>query len=399
MTVRIINADVFDGLKRLPDKSVHCCVTSPPYWGMRKYGGEQNMIGLESTFEEHVEKMVAVFREVRRVLRDDGSLWLNYGDGYWGGKGQSSQAWSSENQDRETLQKDHHHVAGKGQTRPTDGKHDIIKPKDLILMPATIAMALRADGWWIRSEIIWAKKNSMPESVQDRPTNAHEKVFLLTKSAKYFYDGVAVRVPSAYPNERRHPKGSEGAWEMDGRPKEKQPYGKKLRDSTLLGTSNLRNVWSMPTFSYPGNHYATFPPALAETCIKAGTSEEGVCSKCGAPAVREVKKRGGTTGRSWHNHENDETHGNKPGDRTMTAAFETGEYQVETVGWKRSCECDVELGAATILDCFGGSGTSGLVADRLQRNAILIEINPDYCDMARARILQDAPMFTEVEIE
>ena len=359
------------------------------------------MIGLEPTLEEHLEKLVAVFREVRRVLRDDGTLWLNYGDGYWGGKGQSSQAWSARNMDRDTLQKDYHHIAGKGETRPTDRRHDLFKPKDLIMMPARVAMALHADGWWVRSEIIYAKKNCMPESVTDRPTSSHEKIFLMTKSHKYFYDAMAVRVAGSPNTHARRKDGQKKP--MKGTEENDNRTGtwvdkRTIEEQAAIGT-NLRNVWHLATHSYPGNHWATFPPVLVETCIKAGTSEECVCSACGAPSIREVRKRGGTTGRSWHNHEHDQTKGNRPDDRTMASAYETGDYQVESAGWKDGCECKADKVPATVLDCFGGSGTTGLVADRMQRNAILIEINREYCEMAQARLLEDAPMFTDVLME
>ena len=183
MSVQILVGDAITKLRELPDESVHCVVTSPPYWGLRAYKGEPGMIGLEPTFEEHLENLVAVFREVRRVLRKDGTLWLNYGDAYATGttaKRKPTRAdvdvggWKSRMGDR----------------RSDDTK---LKPKDLMMMPARVAMALQADGWWLRSEIVWHKPNPMPESVTDRPTNAHEKVFLLSKSAKYFYDAEAVR--------------------------------------------------------------------------------------------------------------------------------------------------------------------------------------------------------------
>ena len=158
MAVDIRVGDALAVLRDMPDASVHCVITSPPYWGLRAYGGDPGMIGLEPTFAEHIENLLAVFREVRRVLRKDGTLWLNYGDAYWGGKGQSNFAYAASHTDRKTLQRSHHHVAGEmGQTRPTDGKHDIFKPKDLMMMPARVAMALQDDGWWLRADICWHK--------------------------------------------------------------------------------------------------------------------------------------------------------------------------------------------------------------------------------------------------
>src|SRR3990172_4163559 len=197
MSAKILEGNVLETLKDLPACSVQCVVTSPPYYGLRDYGME-SQIGLEPSPEAYVETLVTVFREVKRILKDDGTLWLNLGDSYWGGKGQSSQAWSTEHQDRNTLQKTQHQITGKGETRPTDGKHPVIKPKDLIGIPWMVAFALRADGWYLRSEIIWAKPNTMPESVIDRFTKSHEYIFLLSKSAQYFYDFEAILEPANF---------------------------------------------------------------------------------------------------------------------------------------------------------------------------------------------------------
>ena len=182
MSVRIMVGDALSQLAALPDASVHCAVTSPPYWGLRAYRGDAGMIGLEPTFDEHLENLVAVFREVRRVLRADGTLWLNYGDAYSGGVpgGASPDGARKGRADMASA------------AAPKRGRE--WKPKDLLMMPARVAMALQADGWWLRSEIVWHKPNPMPESCTDRPTSAHEKLFLLSKSAKYFYDAEAVRV-------------------------------------------------------------------------------------------------------------------------------------------------------------------------------------------------------------
>ena len=185
MSVRILEGDALTQLATLPAESVHCVVTSPPYWGLRSYGGDAGMIGLEPTLDEHIANLVAVFREVWRVLRTDGTVWLNYGDAYandgkWGG--------STGGLHNTAL---HGSASSIGRAKVKTG----LKPKDLMMLPARVALALQADGWWLRSEIIWAKPNPMPESVTDRPTNAHEKIFLLSKAARYFYDAEAVRVP------------------------------------------------------------------------------------------------------------------------------------------------------------------------------------------------------------
>jgi len=261
-------------------------------------------IGLEPSPEAYVEALVNVFREVWRVLKDDGVLWLNLGDSYWGGKGQSSQAWSTEHQDRNTLQKSQHQITGKGETRPTDGKHPVIKPKDLIGIPWMVAFALRADGWYLRQDIIWNKPNPMPESVTDRCTKAHEYIFLLTKSRVYYYDQDAIRVPYAEASLPRALRGtSENNKWADGAPgstahtisqprknvrkqfeKEHGGGGSGLKghsgytaaDGRLLINPLGRNkwsVWEVPTVAYKEAHFATFPPDLIQPCILAGSKE------------------------------------------------------------------------------------------------------------------------------
>ena len=249
MSVRILVGDCLERLRTLPEESVHCVVTSPPYWGLRDYGVE-GAIGLEPTFGEHINTIVTIFREVRRVLRSDGTLWLNYGDRYHNGDSLSG-----------------------------------LKPKDLVMMPARVALALQADGWWLRSEIVWHKPNPMPESVRDRPTSAHEKIYLLTKSARYFYDAEAVREEDAgtdHPRNILHrPEPSGGIF---------PPHrGIRTAEGKNGGGRNLRNLWTIATHPFSKAHFATFPPKLVEPCIKAGTSEKGCCPECGAPRVRVVE--------------------------------------------------------------------------------------------------------------
>lgn len=300
MSVRIINADVLDGLRSLADESVHCVVTSPPYWGLRDYGVD-GQIGREATLDEHIAIMVAVFAEVRRVLRSDGTMWFNYGDAYC----------SDPKKGRATPEQCGKHSYLNGQPNqcrvpPTDG----LKPKDLLLLPARIALALQADGWWVRKEIIWHKPNPMPESVTDRPTSSHEKVYLMTKSEQYAYDAEAVKEPGVEPERQRYDR-------IGG------TNGHLVRHSSggVIGASaqrNLRDVWTIACEPFPEAHFATFPTRLAETCIKAGCPAGG-----------------------------------------------------------------------TVLDPFGGSGTTGVVADRLGRDAVLIEINPEYVSIAKRRLAKD----------
>jgi DNA modification methylase len=225
MRPEVIQGDVREVLKTLDDKSVQCVVTSPPYWGLRDYGVD-DQLGLEATPEEFVENMVDVFREVKRVLRNDGTLWLNLGDTFFN--------------------------------------------KNLLGMPWRVALALQADGWYLRSDIIWNKPNPMPESVADRPTKSHEYIFLLTKSAKYYYDAEAIKENGEYPAGTKAAKGSAKRYSTDlvnSRPPEYKVYD---------GLRNKRSVWRITTKPYKGAHFATFPEELPETCIKAGTQKGDV---------------------------------------------------------------------------------------------------------------------------
>ena len=245
-------------LQTLPKQSVHCCVTSPPYFGLRDYGMAEQ-IGLEPTPEQFVAELVAVFREVRRVLRDDGTLWLNLGDSYAvNGVGRAYGA-----SDRAVGRAD----APGSPRRAPDG----LKPKDLIGIPWRVAFALQADGWYLRQDIIWHKPNPMPESVTDRCTKAHEYVFLLSKSARYFYDADAVKLPSV----STHPRGGVNAFRGQGHYRESAggPANRNGRDLKQVGRDELRNrrsVWTIATQPYKDAHFATFPPALVEPCILAG---------------------------------------------------------------------------------------------------------------------------------
>ena len=382
MRVRILVGDCLERLRTLPEESVHCVVTSPPYWGLRDYG-VAGAIGLEPTFEEHLGTLVTVFREVRRVLRSDGTLWLNYGDSYSSGDRSTYRSGASDNKG---------HLVQNGLARPKTPSG--LKPKDLVMMPARVALALQADGWWLRSEIVWHKPNPMPESVRDRPTSAHEKLFLLTKAARYFYDAVAVRVACS-PNtharrkDRERPrKGSDTYDRRAGTWKEKRTVAEQAE----IG-ANLRNVWTIATHAYPGAHFATFPPKLVEPCIKAGTSERGACPECGAPWTR-------VTERKQVNPGNRQTNGPRSMERRQeSAGFEQRlETQVETLGWQPTCEHDTEPVRCKVLDPFGGAGTVGLVASRLGRDAILIELNPEYAEMAERRIHGDAPLLADVGV-
>jgi DNA modification methylase len=346
VSVNVITGDCLEVLRTLPEQSVNCIVTSPPYWGLRDYGHELQL-GLEKTPDEYVKTMAYVFREARRVLRDDGTLWVNLGDSYNGSRG-GEQAAGGQMADRSV-------AAARCRVRNATLEAPNLKPKDLVGIPWRVAFALQADGWYLRSDIIWHKPNPMPESVTDRPTKSHEYIFLFAKSERYYYDadaiaepvsqsmldqieqgytgtatkdydGAGVQDPSAVKarilsrsgNKERKFRGEHGG--VDGS-RSHQGFGVPWEGYTR----NKRTVWPITTKAYKGAHFATMAPELAETCILAGCPQGG-----------------------------------------------------------------------TVLDPFGGAGTTGLVADRLQRNAVLIELNPEYAAMARERITQDAPLFTEV---
>lgn len=340
MNVEILTGDCRQLLKTLPDESVQCCVTSPPYWGLRDYG-HADQIGQEKTPQEFVQTMVEVFREVRRALKPDGVLWLNLGDSY-------AANWPCPRRSEigaESLEN------GKRESRPPR-MGDGLKNKDLVGIPWMVAFALRADGWWLRSDIIWNKANCMPESVTDRPTRSHEYLFLMTKSERYYYDHEAIKEPCIYdvdgtgtsarkaraqsdlksfPNGERNgirSGGYKNSVNFEGKNKgaEKQRghsrrhagfndrWDTMEKEEQCTGMRNKRDVWTIAPANYPEAHFATYPPDLIKPCILAGT---------------------------------------KAGD--------------------------------IVLDPFGGSGTTGMVARELGRGAILIELNPEYVGLIEKR--------------
>lgn len=268
-------------LRELPGESVHTCVTSPPYWGLRDYG-QPGQIGLEKTPEEYVARMVEVFREVRRVLRDDGTLWLNLGDSYAGGAKRNTGRNDENPEDiarRSALYQTGRPKALSGGNKPgaIEVEHGL-KPKDLVGIPWRVAFALQADGWYLRSDIIWNKPNAMPESVRDRPTKAHEYIFLLSKSPKYYYDADAIREPHTSPQNIKYNKKTRNnqSWSDS-----QKGVGNAQRDSFGgVGYNpkgrNKRTVWNVSTRPFKGAHFAVFPPDLIRPCILAGAPEGGV---------------------------------------------------------------------------------------------------------------------------
>ena len=298
--IKLLQGDCRDVLKTLDDKSVNCCVTSPPYFGLRDYGVD-GQIGLEQTPDAYVAELVSVFREVKRVLRDDGTLWLNLGDSYVS----SPTGGLSSIPSKMTGGRDNQIAAS---ARP-DKSGFGLSQKQLIGIPWRVAFALQADGWYLRQDIIWNKPNPMPESVRDRCTKAHEYVFLLSKSPRYYFDSEAIKEPSS-------------KFEKEGPRPKTQPNGLRADDAKKLGgfqmqvteTRTRRSVWTVASRPYKGAHFATFPPALIEPCILAG------CPKGG-----------------------------------------------------------------TVLDPFGGSGTTGSVAASEGMDAIMIELNPEYVELQKDR--------------
>jgi DNA modification methylase len=423
---RIHCGDALDVLATLPGGSVQACITSPPYWGLRDYGvkprvwdgdpkcrhrwgaGERGRrsdlrpaeesrsrerlgrdhrqgragvkggcycrrcgawrgcLGLEPDPDLYVEHLVSVLSEVRRVLRDDGTLWLNLGDSF------------AANRPYRVPDPKRGEPGGPLPARVPAA----LKPKDLVGIPWRVAFALQADGWWLRSDIVWAKPNAMPESVADRPTRAHEFVFLLAKAPRYFYDAEAVREPD---QARRSGNGYK-------RP-ERLSYGgseaPRGQDFEWVGGSgrNRRSVWTVPTQCFKGAHFATFPEALVEPCLLAGSSPTA-CRTCGAPWRRIVDARRLLDGEkeikgSW-------TKADKLHSGRSLEATGYGQWRVEirrqTVGWEPTCEHDDPGGRCLVLDPFAGAATTGIVAARHGRDFLGIELSGAYARMARRRM-------------
>lgn len=520
----VIQGDCREALAGMPAGSVHCAATSPPYYNLRDYGtgeweggsagcdhvtdsirirnnlaksannydgGNRNpdrrkdknetikiayrevcgkcgarrvdrQIGLEGTPEEYIANLVAVGREIWRVLRDDGVWWLNLGDSYWGsGKwnstgGESMFGEHVRSQWLDTL---------KSNNTPnyTLGKHEVLKPKDLVGIPWRAAFALQAAGWWLRSDVIeevelycpcgcghvleeriwrwsqdrdliWRKPNPMPESVTDRPTKAHEYVFLLTKSERYFYDAEAIKEPVATATVARARASNNGAARKDrGEAQWQGGLTPGQQDRWYEGVGgdskrNMRSVWEIATESFPGAHFATFPTELARRCILAGSSERGCCPECGAPWERVVASESylyrPTTG------SDEQKYKQMPSETYAGAGLgESGGHRAvrsKTLGWRPGCGCsglpiiedppargskepqanfEMRMGEwrerwellrsqydagqtrpCVVLDPFGGAGTVGVVCKELKRDYVLIELNGEYCEMARERI-------------
>ena len=539
-------------------ESVHCVVTSPPYYGLRDYGlpsqvwgGEPDCnhefgptihgggssgsldgstlqgtpaaeerrqrweshvccdcgawsgsLGLEPSVEMYVEHLVEVFREVWRVLRPDGTLWLNMGDSYVGSWGNYHPFGTGGQRSKQTERWERPGYSDVHRRPPTANMLGGLKRKDLIGMPWRVALALQTDGvadlhaldiiqriraeivedhqehgetpsdrvlaildrlnaeyaeakgesWWLRSDIIWRKLNPMPSSTPDRPTPAHEYVFLMSRSARYYYDRVAIREPYADSTIARVSQTS--FWDQTGGEKDygatgvnanrsarralenvakRTPGGWNVNhdESDLKGSypqktdkqrghsrahagfndlwdamskaeqqaagANRRDVWTIATQPFPGSHFATFPEKLVEPCILAGTSEHGVCADCGAPWERVVERNDAPHDGTTVTQYEDGSAANRLA-LLRQAARERGEEYVQTVtttGWEPTCDHDAEVVPATLLDPFCGSGTTGVVALRHGRSFVGIELNPEYVTMAEERIVADAPLLNQ----
>ena len=386
--------------------------TTCPKCGARRIDAQ---LGLEETPSAYVAAMVAVFGEVRRILRKDGVLFLNCGDSYYGGKG----ANGSSKARRTAAERGYTQSGGTVlmDTRPLDLPQDGLKPKDLVGIPWMLAFALRDDGWWLRQDIIWSKPNPMPESVTDRCTKAHEYIFLLTKRAQYYWDQEAVKETSeGSPNRAVFRGGGSytggNSFDNDAI----KPSVDAGMPQTNSATRNPRSVWTIPTQSFPGAHFATFPEAIPERCIKAGTSERGCCPKCGTPWRRVVERP--KPPREVFSQTRKPADGfvnriDLPGGGIVGSGQKLQNWlnanPPTTTGWRAACKCNADDPVpCTVLDPFCGSATTLAVAAQLGRHAIGIELNPEYAAMGERRIAQavkpsthrtdaaaDAPLFED----
>jgi DNA modification methylase len=410
----IICGDALTKLKNLPDGIIQTCITSPPYWGLRDYGVE-GQIGLEPSPEEYVSALVEIMREVKRVLRDDGTLWLVLGDSYagsWGDSGHRPERTGIDGVQREKntdwYKRDGHPRMNKPPTVSPPG----LKPKDLVGIPWRVAFALQEDGWWLRSDIIWAKPNPMPESVSDRPTSAHEHIFLMTKSPKYYYDQDAIREPRKEESKKRAIRGTgeenkyaDGTYFPDhklspqivSQPRKHLGYDnmeeKVKSGETVLHPlgANKRNVWTINTESFSEAHFATFPTNIVEPCILAGSSRQA-CPKCGTPWVRVVERTvvEPLDEKPYQGQRQLRPATMGPGSQgNQSSSLAQPEKVARKLGdFIPGCKCENNdgTGKSVVMDPFAGSGTTGLVAVRLGRSFVGIDLNSEYCDMMKRRL-------------
>ena len=373
--IKFLQGNCIDKIKELDDNSIDCVVSSPPYFGLRDYGVD-GQFGLEKTYQDYLTNTVKVFETFKPKLKDTATIWWNVGDSYSSGKRTSTTNQSLRGN------KDY----GVTRTPVQQG----IKEKDLLMIPNRVAIALQDAGWYIRSEIIWHKPNPMPESVRDRPTSCHEKIWLITKSKKYYYDADAIREPVAQGTitrlSEKNLKNQKGSTRGNGGMKSNgnmKPVGN-------METKNKRNVWTVTTKPCKEAHFATFPKDLIEPCIKAGCPEK-VCVKCGTPYVRNLKIIFTPERKTRDNMVNVIPGRDKP---TRMNSKNMESLIKKDLGFKKDCNCKTdEFKSGVVLDPFGGSGTTGIVSALNNRNAILIELNPEYIKIAEDRINKEFGFF------
>ncbi len=368
--IKIIQGNCLDKLKELPAESVDTCITSPPYFNLRDYQ-QPGQLGLEDTFQEYIDNLVEVFEEVKRVLKPEGTLWLNLGDSYssspTGNIGKSKKQKSNMGSHKDFKR----------------NKILSLPQKNLIGIPFRVAFALQAAGWYLRQDIIWNKPNPMPESVKDRCTKAHEYIFLLSKSPKYYFDNEAIKEDAKFPDGPNTPKSIKA---VEG------VYSKNLQKIGANPKRNKRSVWTVTTKPFKGAHFATFPMDLIEPCVLAGCPEK-VCVACGTPYERVIQKQ-----KSLQVERNKRSGTN---DRKIGGVLD--KYNRENppidLGLEKQCNCEAnETKPGTVLDPFGGSGTSGIVASNHNRNAVLIELNAEYIEIAKQRIQDQGGLFCDLQI-
>ncbi|HEY0108026.1 MAG TPA: site-specific DNA-methyltransferase [Fibrella sp.] len=357
-------------------------------------------IGQEATPEEYIARLVSVFLEVRRVLKPWGVCWLNLGDSYWGGKGKSGNQGKEHQQLRseqgKSFSSPEAHVGGKGKVRPTDRRHDVFKPKDLMMMPHRLAIALQESGWYVRQDVVWAKPNPMPESVRDRCTKSHEYVFMLTKSKKYYFDWAAIQEPisdserTTSGNIERKPGSARGCPEDNG--------------SNVCGsvpwqglTRNKRSVWTVATQPFKEAHFATFPQELIIPMIKASTSDKGNCPNCGRPWKRLTTSTTVPHPNRWSQEADAQQFSSDANEYDEGGALGVA-TQTTTIGWEATCKCNSsdKLSRPVVMDVFSGAGTTAKTAALLGRPYIGIDINGQYIKLSDKRIDTDLGPLTKL---
>ena len=361
----LINNDALSALKDIPDNTFHTVITSPPYFQLRNYFNPEQ-IGQESSPEEFVSNLVEICDEIKRVLRKDGSFWLNIGDSYNNNAGfcRGKEDWKRKGRE-------------KGSGDKKSFKHPVIKQKDLIGIPWKLAFALQKAGWYLRCDIIWQKENVLPDGAKDRPTREHEYIFLLTKSAKYFYDYYA------------------GLEDTNEQPGGIQSFGAKDQKGTYrmdqnrtfehYGKRNKRSVWRTPVASFKGGHFATFSQKLIDPCVCMSTSEKGCCVDCGTPWERKFEKKKIKITKEYSKNYSENL--------DVFSGMEVDQYQLKLVenGWEKNCDCKTDkTKPCLVLDPFSGMATTGLSAFKYNQSYVGIELNPDYLDMSTKRLKDGA---------